>query len=130
MLQAHKPIYYWVYQTAFNQANIHIKDQPIQLTDGFIRIHSQAITVHTARFIRLLSQTNITVGFIRLSNQGSHMAKCTTRHNQANTPFGFIRLLSQDNIQLGLPSFPTKPIYHWVYQVVSQANLCLGLSRC
>ena len=35
----------WVYQTAHSQANIHIKDQPSQLTYGFKRILSQAISL-------------------------------------------------------------------------------------
>ena len=32
-----------VSQTTHSQSNIHIKDQPSQLTDGFLRAHHQAI---------------------------------------------------------------------------------------
>ena len=58
--------------------------------------------------------SQLTIGFIRLSSQGSHMAKCTTRHNQSNYSWvyqasqpsqymiGFIRLPSQASITLGL----------------------------
>ena len=40
-LQTNKPIYYRVYHTTGSQANIHIKDQPSQLTDGIIRLQKR-----------------------------------------------------------------------------------------
>ena len=57
-----------------------------------------------------------TVGFIRLSNQESHMAKCTTRHSQAN-------------YQLGLSGFSSKPISNWVYKAAQPSQYTIGFIR-
>ena len=60
--------------------------------------------------------SQLTVGFIRLSSQGSHMAKCIIRHNQANTP-------------LGLSGCSAKPIYDWVYQDAQLSQYAIGFIR-
>ena len=98
----------------------------------------------------------LTVVFIGFSSKGSNMAKCTSRHNQSNTPLvvwgctesgsymakiqnkkqpsqhivRFITFPIQSNIWMGLSGWPAKPIYHWVYQAIGQANIRLGLSGC
>ena len=60
--------------------------------------------------------SQLIVGFIMLSSQGSHMDKCTSRHNQANTT-------------LGLLGYSSKPIYDWVYQDAQPSQYTIGFIR-
>ena len=60
--------------------------------------------------------SQLTVGLIRLSIQGSHMVKCTSRHSQANT-------------LLGLKRSSYKPKSNWVYQATHPIQYTIGFHR-